>query len=65
MEDSKRRLVAFSRGGTTALGKCTATLKTHLPDVIDEEFRELAQRMGCSPSELLYASLCVMPHLES
>lgn len=49
----------FSRRGITALGKCSATLKTHIPDEIDFEFRQKAQQLGCSPSELLRDLVCL------
>lgn len=54
--------VRFSRSGVSApvaLGKCSATLKTHIPDAIDFEFRQLAQKLGCSPSELLRDVVCL------
>lgn len=53
------RAPMFARGGITALGKCTATLKTHIPDELDFEFRERAQQLGCSPSELLRDLVCI------
>lgn len=51
--------VMFSRRGISALGKCTATLKTHLPEELDTEFRMLAQEVGCTPSELLRDLVCL------
>lgn len=49
----------FSRRGISALGKCTATLKTHVPDDIDFEFRQKAQQLDCSPAELLRDIVCL------
>lgn len=51
--------IRFSRSGTTPLGKCTAVLKTHVPDKIDDEFRRRAQEVGCSPAELLRDLVCL------
>lgn len=52
--------VGFSRSGVTPMGKCTATLKTHIPEEIDREFRLKAQLHGCSPSELLRDMVCLV-----
>lgn len=49
----------FSRTGSSALGKCTAVLKTNLPDELDTEFRQMAQKLGCSPSELMRDLVCL------
>jgi hypothetical protein len=56
-EDDEKPM--FSRKGISALGKCSATLKTHVPDDIDFEFRQAAQMLGCSPSELLRDVVCL------
>lgn len=50
----------LSRAGVTPLGKCTATLKTHIPDEIDDEFRRIAAEQGCTPSELLRDMVCLI-----
>lgn len=52
----------FSRGGISALGKCTAVLKTNVPDETDAAFRALAAQMGCSASELLRDLVCLAVH---
>lgn len=52
----------FSRGGTTALGKCTAVLKTNVPEDTDLAFRALANKAGCTASELLRDLVCLVVH---
>lgn len=52
--------IRFSRSGVTPVGKCTATLKTHIPEEIDKEFRYLATMQGCTPSELLRDMVCLV-----
>lgn len=52
----------FSRGGMTGPGKCSETLKTHVPYDTDQGFKELAAAAGCSPSELLRDMVCMAVH---
>ncbi len=59
-EDDGLPGLRFSRAGITPLGKCTATLKTHVPDEIDDEFRRIAAEQGCTPSELLRDMVCLV-----
>jgi hypothetical protein len=51
-----------ARGGITALGKCTATLKTHIPELTHAEFLRKAAAAGCTPSELLRDLVCLVTH---
>ena len=52
----------FSRSGVSGVGKCTAVLKTHIPEETDFEFRRLAIQAGCSSSELLRDLVCLVVH---
>lgn len=53
----------FSRSGvSTSLGKCTEPLKTHVPESTSQEFRQIAQALGCSTSELLRDLVCLAVH---
>lgn len=55
----------FSRGGITggsALGKCTAVLKTNVPEATSEQFALLASEAGCSTAELLRDLVCLTVH---
>ncbi len=53
----------FSRSGVSAsIGKCTEPLKTHIPEITNDEFRRLAANLGCTPSELLRDLVCLAVH---
>lgn len=51
----------FSRGGTTN-GKCTAVLKTSVPEYIAEGFARLAREADCNSAELLRDLVCLAVH---
>lgn len=59
-DDDNGPSIRFSRSGVTPVGKCTATLKTHIPEEIDAEFRHMARMRGCTPSELLRDMVCLV-----
>lgn len=54
--------VMFSRGGISALGKCTFVLKTNVPDDTYLGFKKLANQAGCTSSELLRDLVCLVVH---
>lgn len=44
---------AFSRGQSCALGKCTAEVKLHLPEELDEQLSGMAVLNGQTKSEYI------------
>lgn len=50
---------AFSRSGISSFTKCTAVLKTSLPDGVELDFRKKASEAGCTPAELLRDLVCL------
>ncbi len=44
------------------MGKCTSVLKTNVPEETDMAFRALANKAGCTASELLRDLVCLVVH---
>ncbi len=58
--------IKLARSGiSSAMGKCTETLKTSVPEVVEEKFKAMAADAGCTTAELLRDLICLRTHGET